>query len=315
MEHVTQCVSHSLAYAYEQAGAGQKEPAQNHTGQNHTVQNHTGARTGTDAMEQYYTMLAEQYNRREGNLHEQDGYNCEKCKNKGFIAKAEYTEFCYWTKVDYECECRAVRDNIARMRKSGLQDVIAKYRFDTYETTEPWQQAVKQLAMDYAAAQIRGAEPCGWFFMGGASGAGKSHICTAICRELLLAGHDVQYMKWRDDSVKLKAMVNDAQYEREIQRLKTAKVLYVDDFFKCGQTEGGMQRPTAADVSLAFEILNDRYNRAGAITIISSESVLDDIFAIDEAIGGRIWERAGDCVIALSGKEKNYRRKGRGATL
>ena len=83
----------------------------------------------------------------------------------------------------------------------------------------------------------------------------------------------------------------------------------LDDFFKCGQVEGGVQKPTAADVNLAFEILNHRYNNPGFITIISSESTLDEIFSIDEAVGGRIGERAQGHVINLSGKEKNYRRK------
>ena len=117
-------------------------------------------------------------------------------------------------------------------------------------------------------------------------------------------------MLWRDEAVKLKAMVNDTvQYEKTMQELKTVEVLYVDDFFKCGQVEGGVQKPTAADVNLAFEILNHRYNNPGFITIISSESTLDEIFSIDEAVGGRIGERAQGYVINLSGKEKNYRRK------
>ena len=297
MEPVMHSVNHSLAYACNEAEA---------------VQHDTAVPTEMNPQEQYYTYMAEQYNNREGDLHEKDGYHCEKCKNRGTIAKAVYTEFGYWTHVYYDCECKIVRSNIARMRKSGLQDVIEKYRFDNYEAAEPWQQAVKNLAMDYTAAQRNQRGEGKWFFMGGASGAGKSHICTAICRELLLAGFGVQYMKWREDTVRLKAMVTDGQYEAEMHKLKTAEVLYIDDFFKTGHSENGMQKPSPADVSLAFELLNDRYNQPNAITIISSESMLDDIFAIDEAIGGRIWERADEYVVSLSGKEKNYRRKMRG---
>ena len=100
-------------------------------------------------------------------------------------------------------------------------------------------------------------------------------------------------MLWRDESVKLKATVNDAvQYEKMMQELKTVEVLYIDDFFKIGQMDGGMQKPTAADISLAFEILNYRYNHADKVTIISSESTLEEIFAIDAAVGGRIGERS-----------------------
>ena len=266
--------------------------------------------TQMDAQERYFTYMAEQYNAQEGDKHLQDGYVCKLCKNKGYIAKAERSEFGYWTKVDYECQCQPIRDNIARMRKSGLQDVIGKYRFDTYETTEPWQETVKQNAIAYAEAQNGGAAQHRWFFVGGASGAGKSHICTAICRELLHQGKEVRYMLWRDETVALKANVNDsAAYEKIMQQLKMVEVLYIDDFFKCGQMEGGTQKPTGADISLAFELLNYRSNQSDRITIISSESTLDDIFSIDEAVGGRIGERAQGHVINLSGKEKNYRRK------
>ena len=263
-----------------------------------------------DPQERYFTYMAEEANKREGTLHEVDGYVCELCKNRGFIAKAEWTDMGYWTRVDYTCTCMTIRGNIARMKKSGLQEAIVKCRFDTYHATEPWHDKVKRLAMDYAEGQLTGAEEGKWFFIGGASGTGKSHICTAICRELLYHGKEVHYMLWRDETVKLKAMVNDAaQYEKTMQELKTVEVLYIDDFFKCGQHDGGMQRPTAADIQLAFEILNYRYNRADAITIISSESTLDEIFALDEAVGGRIGERSKEYVISISGKEKNYRRK------
>ena len=266
--------------------------------------------TQMDAQERYYTYMAEQYNKQEGDLHLQDGYVCEQCKNKGKIAKAVWTDMGYWTTVHYDCQCKPIRDNMNRMRKSGLQAVMGKYRFDTYETTEPWQETVKQNAVAYTEAQMGSAAEHRWFFIGGASGAGKSHICTAICREFLHQGKEVRYMLWRDETVALKANVNDsALYEKAIRALKTAEVLYIDDFFKCGQVEGGTQKPTEADIRLAFELLNYRYNQPDTITIISSESTLDAIFSIDEAVGGRIGERAQGHVINLTGKEKNYRRK------
>ena len=271
--------------------------------------------TSMDPLEHYFTYTSQVYNEQEGNLHEQDGYVCDKCKNKGYIAKAVWTEMGYWTRVDYECECQTVRRNIARLKKSGLQDGD-HYRFATYQPTEAWQDQVKQLAMAYVDAQVNGEGAGHWFFIGGVSGAGKSHICTAICRELIFKGKDVRYMLWRDESVKLKATVNDAaQYENHIQELKTVDVLYIDDFFKCGQNDGGVQRPTTGDINLAMEILNYRYNHTDKITIISSESTLDEIFSVDAAVGGRIGERAMGYTINLSGKEKNYRCKMMGVAV
>ena len=157
--------------------------------------------------------------------------------------------------------------------------------------------------------------PDGWFFLGGQSGAGKTHLCTAICREFLLSGKRVIYMLWRDEVVKLKAMVNESdEYRDLVDKYKQADVLYIDDLFKTGRGQDNMvQKPTAADVNVAFEIINYRYNNPGKITIISSECTEDELLDIDEAIGGRIYERAKAFSIAKN-RDRNYRMK-RAVTL
>lgn len=262
-----------------------------------------------DSLERYYKNLCDMYNRQEGNLHLQDGYNCPICKNKGYIAKAEKTEFGYWTEIKYFCECQSVRKTIRHMEKSGLKSLIGKYTMKNYTTTEEWQHNVYDKANDFVKQRL---EKTGdnWFYIGGASGSGKTHICTAICREFLLKGLAVRYMLWRDDAVKLKANLTEfAEYNKLMNELKHIDVLYIDDLFKSGYAgESGKQKPTAADINLAFELLNYRYNNPELITILSSECTTSDLLAIDEAIGGRIAERAGRFMINLApdGK-KNYR--------
>jgi len=110
---------------------------------------------------------------------------------------------------------------------------------------------------------------------------------------------------WRGESVRIKASVNDeAGYYEAVNPLKTAKVLYIDDFFK---TQQGRD-VTAGDVNLAFEIINYHYNDPKLITIISSERTLDDVLDIDQATGSRIYQRCGDYRITITnGKDKNYR--------
>ena len=263
----------------------------------------------TASMERYYKNQCEMHNQQAGNLHLQDGYNCSKCKNKGFIFKAEKTEFGYWTEIQYPCECQMVRKTIQQMKKSGLQSLIDKYRMDTYMATEPWQQRVMAKATAFVDECLN-KQSDNWFYIGGESGCGKTHICTAICREFLLKGIAVRYMLWRDEALKLKASLTDyAEYDRLMNELKHIDVLYIDDFFKSGSTgDNGKQKPTAADINLAFELLNYRYNNPDLFTILSSECTTSDLLEIDEAIGGRIVERAGQFMINLApdGK-KNYR--------
>ena len=240
-------------------------------------------------------------NKQPGDLNKLDGYDCPICKNRGIIYKVDEYLGSY-RQIVADCKCKPIRSSIMRMKRSGLEDVIKKYAFEKFEATEPWQEAVKNQAMAFAK------NPVGWFFIGGQSGCGKSHICTAICRALLLDGNEVYYMKWRDDISKLKAMTLDAEArEKMLDKIKNTKVLYIDDLFKTGQNpDGTAPRPTSADINLAFEIINHRYCKKDLITIFSSEMEMADLIDIDEATGGRICEKAVTLNIAKD-RSRNYR--------
>lgn len=242
-------------------------------------------------------------NRKSGNLNERDGYDCKVCKNKGVIHKVDVYLGDY-KEIVADCECAPIRKSIRRMKRSGLEDVIKKCTFARFEATEEWQRVVKQTAMEYAK------EPAGWFFIGGQSGCGKTHLCTAICRELLLKGMETYYMKWRDDIAKLKGLALDAdEREKMISKYKNAPVLYIDDLFKTGRNPDGTEpKPTAADINIAFEIINYRYCKPELLTVISSELSVNELVDIDEATGGRICERAKVLNIAKD-RSRNYRTK------
>lgn len=257
---------------------------------------------------QYAQFRVDALNSAVGNRDKEDGYSCQICKNKGYMAVLVDDGNGNYSHAIQDCKCVETRKSIMRMQQSGLKDVIRNYTFDRFEATEPWQQTIKAAAMEYAK------DPEGWFALCGQSGAGKSHLCTAICRELLLRGEQVLYMLWRDDIAKIKQASMASQYDEEglelkrlLDKFKTAKVLYIDDFFKTGKTaENAIQRPTVADVNYAFEIINYRYNNPKLITIISTELTEDELLDIDEAIGGRIYERAKSFSIGRD-RRKNYR--------
>lgn len=223
----------------------------------------------------------------EGSL---DLLDCPLCRNKGYIAVINGDSI-----TCRECECMAKRRSLKRILKSGLSDMVESYTFASYKTPETWQAEAKAKALSFVAD---GAGK--WFVAAGPSGTGKTHICTAIAGELLNAGKEVRYMLWRDEAPRLKALVNEREeYERLMGELKTAPVLYIDDFFKGSVSD--------ADINLAFELLNARYNARQKITIISSEKTIDKILDIDEAIGGRIYERSkGYCIKTPA---KNWRLK------
>lgn len=269
-------------------------------------QKYNTAPTGEWDPKAYEERKAQRYNEAEGRMHEVDGYECRVCRNKGYVAYAA-ENFGVWEMAQRPCRCAPVRQSIRQMQRSGLKNIIRDYTFDKFIDTDFWQQDMKRKAMEYAADQ-EGK----WLFFGGQSGCGKTHLCTAACREFLLAGHAVRYMMWRDDVVKIKAVANDADsYNERIMPFKTAEVLYIDDLFKTGRGRiGEKQMPTGPDVNVAFEILNYRMMNH-LPTIISSECSIDDLLDIDEAMGSRILAQAGRFATSIDpDRGKNYRIKG-----
>lgn len=247
-----------------------------------------------------------------GNRNEEDGYDCPICKNKAIMFKLVENEDGSFSHVAADCKCAEIRKSIMRMKRSGLKDTIKDYTFEKFLDTEPWQKAIKKAAMEYAE------NPEGWFALCGQSGAGKTHLCTAVCRKFLLSGKRVVYMLWRDEIVKIKEAAKGSDDSSELRDLldkyKTADVLYIDDLFKTGRAaDNTMPKPTPADINYAFEIINYRYNNPSLLTIISSELSEDELLDIDEAIGGRIYERAKTFTIAKN-RDRNYRIK-RAVTL
>ncbi len=243
-------------------------------------------------------MKADSFNSIAGTL---TGVDCPKCKNRGQIAKPREDG----SVTIAECGCMKIRRCVWKMERSGLRNVIQEYTFQKFQADKPWQQTARDMAQSYAG------NPTGWFLACGQSGSGKTHLCTAICRELLLSGKQVVYSTWRQDVAELKAMSLDSEHrEKRLDDLKRSEYLYLDDLFKTGAGADGNSRPTSADVNVAYEILNYRYIN-NLPTIISTELLPEDLLLIDQATGGRIVEKANGNTLSI-GRDtgKNFRLKG-----
>lgn len=237
---------------------------------------------------------ARRYNESDGTL----GYvDCKECRNRGdFMRYDEETD----TIVVRRCKCMEVRRMAAIIEASGLKDRMQQCTFDNFSTAQPWQRKLKESAQDFVRHSAGN-----WFYAGGQVGCGKTHICTAIVGAFLRESVPSRYMLWREEVVRIKqAIVNDAAYVAIVKELKEIPVLYIDDFFKVKTGE----KPSAADVNVAFEILNYRYNKNDLVTIISSEYTIDALLKIDEAVGSRIYERSKDyCNVVEKDIRKNMR--------
>lgn len=238
-------------------------------------------------------MRVDTYNQSTGSL---EGYDCPKCLNKGTFAFLRDGRIC-----TVDCECMVPRRCIIEMERSGLKHSVERLTFDQYNATEPWQIYMKEKVMDYAN------DPKDWLLLCGAPGSGKTHLCTAVCREFLLSGHEVRYMTWREKaSAVLAANFESEKRDALLHHLKTAEILYIDDLFKVpnGTT------PSKSEINLAFELINYRYS-AKLRTIVSTEKSPAELLEIDEGTFSRLFQMAKENLITVQkGAGKNYRLPG-----
>lgn len=224
-----------------------------------------------------------------------EGYDCPICHNKEMIRVIENG-----VEMRYACKCHFIRQNMRRLRVRGLGELSQHCTFQSFTTNEPWQRNAKEAAIRYEKSDLSR-----WFFISGQSGSGKTHLCTAIAGSLITKGHDVQVYRWVEFAAKAKSVIGDSTaYANLVQPVKDCEILYLDDFLK---VQNG-QAPTAADIRLAFEILDARYCSPKKAVILSSEFSWERMNQFDAAVAGRIHERSESFMIQLQYAEgRNYR--------
>jgi len=240
-----------------------------------------------------------------GRLVRGDGIDCQRCLNRGAVMVVRYDGTSLPTLEYQPCDCVKRRGYARRLSDSGLTRAARKYRFDNFEAVEPWQSYMLDKARKYV---LEGAAEGKWLYIGGQSGAGKSHICTAAANELLKRG-ELKYVVWPQMARYIKGLVTDSErYDAEIMALQKVPFLFIDDFCKPVFSANGMEAvATAADVRLAYDVLNYRYLMEMP-TIISSEWFSAELARIDEATAGRIAEACGEYKIDIGRDAKRNQR-------
>lgn len=207
-----------------------------------------------------------------------------------------------------ECACVKARKAESLMRRSGLAGVLNEQTFAAFTVENAVQEQMKGKALEYlnkvlAMGEDEPRKP--WLYIGGNPGCGKTHICTAICGELLKRNVEVVYMQWLDESRRLKSFINEPDFDGLVDKYTDCKVLYIDDLFK--QTYHGCPVLTDADIKMAFTIFNARYLQ-NKPTIISSEWSLESLLDSDEGVFSRVYERCKGFTVNVPRDMKyNYR--------
>ena len=225
--------------------------------------------------------------------------NCPKCKGRGYTSEVVGEKDVHGNNVRCymvlkECECLSHKKENIVANNNGIQPLLQK-TFGNFVVKNAWQANVKKLAEENAKGND-------WFYIGGQSGAGKTHICSAITNYQAKNGIKIKYMTWNDQINDLKNFEDNSV----IEKLKRVECLYIDDLFKRPKGEDGLPKLTAPDIDKTWELINFRYMNK-LKTIISSEVTLENLMRIDESIASRIKQCAGKYIVSIKGEERNLR--------
>jgi DNA replication protein DnaC len=218
-------------------------------------------------------------------------YNCKECADTGFI--------------DGVRMCRCFREELvkATIASSGIGNLIEKQSFDNFDLNwykdNPDNYEQMRLSRSVAKNYCKNfSKSKGNLLLIGKTGTGKTHVSTAIAREVINLGYDVIY-----DSVQ--NIISDFEDDRfrrgyNDDELKTEKylecdLLIIDDL--------GTEFTTQVTVSCIYNLLNTRYNK-GLATIISTNLSHDELARKYE---DRIYSRiigAGTKILPFVGRDK-----------
>ena len=243
------------------------------------------------------------------NIHkDSEVYDCPKCNN---TLQIHFIDFYndntgHWFHNEIKpCSCVAVRKSLKQMEKNGLLGLIKKKNFSNFVVISNYQRELKSKAIEYTKLLLENGK-CS-FFVGGQSGSGKTHICSAILSELCKHGVCVNFFNYIQDIATLNRYQYSnfenckEEYERILHDSIKADILYIDDFFY-GDVSQSKQ-------DIIFNIIDQRYKNE-LPCIISSEKTLNIIKAINISIYGRIREMSKDFIINIAQDDsKNYRGK------
>lgn len=202
-------------------------------------------------------------------------YFCEKCSDSGYIGGAKM------------CSCFHEALVKATIASSGIGDLIEKQSFenfslDYYKNNEKAYERMAQ-NLDRAKAYVRDFKSNkGNLLLVGTTGTGKTHISTAIAREVIELGYDVIYdsihniiSDFEDDKFKSGYSYTEQKSEKYLE----CDLLIIDDL--------GTEFSNQFTVSCLYNLLNTRINH-GKATVISTNLSPEELSSKYE---GRIYSR------------------------
>lgn len=234
---------------------------------------------------------------------ERVSYHCNICKDAGYI---------FTSKNGYEmakkCKCKLIKETKDKLNNSGLGDLLETKTFKSYITKEEYQKHIKEVSIKYTKEFLKGNRYS--LAILGQSGIGKTHIMTAVSKQMIDRNIEVKYYIADEIIQTLSACKYDEEnYNIEFGRIANASVLFIDDLFKSSvQNYYNKSSIDKNDLREMFKVINYRYNKKLPI-LLSSELYFEKFAELDQALIGRINEMCNyEYLISIKpDADKNYR--------
>lgn len=219
-------------------------------------------------------------------------YNCDKCKDEGYIYFNKKDKFGQEHLTAKPCECLIKRNNEKRVAKSNVSELFRNCTFTTFEERSPRQKEVKELCIEFykqaVSKEIDKDSKATAILLLGQVGAGKTHLAVAMMNNFIANNYNSLYTNYKDLVRTLSQNAMDKfVYKEEMDKCINADVLLIDEFFKCDN----ISELTSAQKNYMYEIINTRYNNR-SLTILTSEKSIQEILQVSDALGSRLFQMA-----------------------
>ena len=191
-------------------------------------------------------------------------YECEECGDTGYVDTAM-------------CRCMRRALVLAGYESSGIGSLMRTQSFDTfslqyyrsqpqlYDRMEKIKRSLEQFAKDFSKDTYRN------YLFYGATGLGKTHLSTAIAKDVIDRGFDVLYVTANtmiEDFAAKRFGNGGAEATNDLDRYASTDLLIIDDL--------GTEVANQFSSSCLYDIINTRMN-CHRSTIISTNLTKEDI--------------------------------------